>query len=377
MASTIIERYSWNVTVTRSGSPVSGVRVVGFNAADSLVVDVDTNASGQFASDAKVEAASISIDGAPGTSVITDRNPYDIRFLNYADRIIQFGKTFDAASTDSAFLQNDDVITESNQATVQGYTGIVFTHGSDLITLSAGTWDRDRLYDRCKDEAVENPQGTPLTFVDSVDGVNFTNDYAIRVQNITFDAAGGSYSGEFQTDTGGAINNITVGILESSGPSEQLTLTNVNVTTQYIINDANTYNLVGGTYADANNASGSAVTLQLTNGAVVTITSGTPPPTIVQSVTITVTAIDADTGSPVEGAAVYIETTTAVEVLNAETDALGVASASFGGTTPATIDDTVSGVKSGSDAKPYVYFTLAGTIEPGTGYSATALLTED
>lgn len=97
---------------------------------------------------------------------------------------------------------------------------------------------------------------------------------------------------------------------------------------------------------------------------------------ISQSVSVEVVATDADTGSPVVGASVYLKTSGGVEVLNGVTDATGVLTGSFSGTTPATIDTTVSAVRSGSGSKPYQDFTLAGTIS-STGYEATALLSED
>lgn len=95
---------------------------------------------------------------------------------------------------------------------------------------------------------------------------------------------------------------------------------------------------------------------------------------IVSSVPVSVTVTAG--GSPVEGAAVYLKTSGGTEVLNGLTNSSGVLSGSFGGVTPATIDDTVSGVKSASGSTPYQYFTLGGSIT-SSGFTATALLSED
>jgi len=89
------------------------------------------------------------------------------------------------------------------------------------------------------------------------------------------------------------------------------------------------------------------------------------------SITVTVS----DSSGAVEGAAVYIETTTAVVILDAETNASGVATTTYSGSLPVTIDSDVSGVKSSSGATPYAYFTLTGTISGD--FSADVLLSED
>ena len=209
MAATVIEKYTWNVNITKGGSPVSGVSVVGFNAADAKIIDATTNASGQLASDLDVEAASHSVTGS--TTTTTDRNPYDIRFLNYGDRFVQFGKSFAQRSIDSGFLETDTVIAETNKTTVNGYTGITFNHGSDNIDLTGGTWDEERLYDRSQAEAVDNPQADFLSSIQSIDGVNFTQNYSVDITNITFDSDFSTYSFNWSIGAGSAeLTNTTL-----------------------------------------------------------------------------------------------------------------------------------------------------------------------
>ena len=96
--------------------------------------------------------------------------------------------------------------------------------------------------------------------------------------------------------------------------------------------------------------------------------------TIVSSAPLEVTVIDADTGSPVEGAAVYLETDPGgTSVLNGVTNSSGVFSGSFGGSTPQAV---TGWVRSGSGQKAYQDFALGGSIV-SSGYTATALLSED
>lgn len=120
------------------------------------------------------------------------------------------------------------------------------------------------------------------------------------------------------------------------------------------------------------------ITLNVTNGATPTTDedagySGTF--VIQQSVTLTVNVQDAD-GGAVEGAVVYLITAGAVVVLNDVTNASGVATASYTGSLPVTIDSAKSDVRHGSLATPYQPTPLSGTID-SNGYTVTAILQED
>jgi hypothetical protein len=126
---------------------------------------------------------------------------------------------------------------------------------------------------------------------------------------------------------------------------------------------------------DVLNSSGAAITINTTNGTNASTSEGSAV-TFAGSVPVTVTVVDS-AQNPIEGATVYLLTTTgAVVVLNGLTNASGVISGTFSGTTPVAIDSTVSGVKHGSSPIPYTYFTLGGSITT-SGYSQTAILTVD
>lgn len=130
-----------------------------------------------------------------------------------------------------------------------------------------------------------------------------------------------------------------------------------------------------GVNAAVYNNSGGAVTINVTGGDTPTVREGAgSTTTVVSSVTITVNVTDEN--GPVEGAAVYLEADDTTVILNTETNALGVATGSYGGTTPKTLDADVSGVKYSSGPIPYVYFPLSGDVT-ATGYTANVLLSED
>ena len=125
-----------------------------------------------------------------------------------------------------------------------------------------------------------------------------------------------------------------------------------------------------------NVASGQTLTINVSGGTTPTYyNTGAGTVVVSASVSVTVTVTTSD-GTPIAGASVYLKTVGGTVVLNGVTNASGVIAGSYGGSTPAVIDTTVSGVKDASKATPYSYFTLGGQIE-STGYSQTALMSED
>jgi len=84
-------------------------------------------------------------------------------------------------------------------------------------------------------------------------------------------------------------------------------------------------------------------------------------------------------GVPLEGASVYMKLTSGdggAVVANGNTNASGIYSTTYGGSTPVSLDTDVSAVRHGSGATPYEDFTLGGQIT-SSGYVQTALMSED
>lgn len=159
-----------------------------------------------------------------------------------------------------------------------------------------------------------------------------------------------------------ADNNIGIRV-PASGGNKTITL------------DGDTFS--GSTTADVEwlGTSGQTLTVNLTNGANPTTKSVPNSGTItyVQTVTLTVTATD-EAGAPLVGAAVYLETDPGgVEVLNGDTNASGIVTGAYAGSTPQAV---TGWVRSSSSPTPYRDFLLGGNIGSG-GYSATAIMGED
>jgi len=136
----------------------------------------------------------------------------------------------------------------------------------------------------------------------------------------------------------------------------------------------NDYGSTGTTDAAVYNNSSGAVTINVTGGDSPTYLNGTSASTtIIASVTITVTVID-EAGDPVENAqtALYVNE---VAVMNEDTDSLGVATSSYGGSTPTS---ATLRIRKGSsvDSPKYLPSSTTQTIT-SDGLTVTITLIED
>jgi hypothetical protein len=104
-----------------------------------------------------------------------------------------------------------------------------------------------------------------------------------------------------------------------------------------------------------------------------TTTAGTI--TYSASVNVTVTVVDGN-NSPIQNAQTTVRLASDnSEILNADTNASGIASTTFGGTTPASVLIKVR--KNSPSGTRYENFSTTGTIASGTGLSVTVVMTED
>ncbi len=382
----------YDLNVQKSGANLPDASVFAFDADGTKVTDVTTDAGGNIVTQRLQEL----VRDINGGSTQTLKTPHNIGILKWLHVPFAFPKTVVQSAREQFPLTqaNNNYITETTQATVDAYTGSTTNDGTETVTLDGtGVTPIDRtarLYDFYQSRAIGTPLDQPfLTGIasPSADGNVFPFLYDLVIDGFTFDGqgktiniasgkdltiqgVGGNISdvtigGDVLLNTEANLNNVTINgdLRINTGANSTLSFTNVTVTGQ-VFNDAaaNTLTI---------NATGSSLTAGDPG-------TGVGQTNILQSVPVTVTATFG--GVPVEGAPVYLKTTPAsggIEVLNGVTNASGVLSGTFAGSTPAEIDTDVSGVKSSSGPIPYTYFELGGTIEAIVGYSATALLTED
>ena len=126
--------------------------------------------------------------------------------------------------------------------------------------------------------------------------------------------------------------------------------------------------------ADVYNNTGGAVTITVTNGGdTPTYKNGAgASTTISNAVTVTVTALD-EAGSPIENARVLLEETGGTDILTGLTNASGVATTSYEGTYPQTVQGWV---RKGSASTYYKQAVLAGSVT-SSGYDVTVTMVAD
>lgn len=211
-----------------------------------------------------------------------------------------------------------------------------------------------------------------------LDGVTFIN--CGQVDSSTCSITGLTFNGT--TDANGAVlaNRAMDGhTFTSDGTGHAIYITTPG-TYDYDNNSFTGYGATASTDAVVYNNSGGLVTINVNSGDTPTYRNGTgATTTIVSSVPISITAIDADTGSPVPNASVYMKLIVGDGgdvVVSGVTNSSGVLASSWGGTVPVSLDTSVSAVRNGSASKPYADFTLGGQIT-SAGYSQTALMSAD
>lgn len=177
------------------------------------------------------------------------------------------------------------------------------------------------------------------------------------------------------TDTDGLLDDMTF-VSPGTGHAIELganTPTTIDLVGQsysgYAVTDGSTGNEV------LYNNSGKAITVNVLGGGTLpTVRNGAgASTTVVASVPVAVTVTDAS-GSPIQNARVYLRKSGGgAEVLNALTNASGVASTTFGDATPQAVEGWV---RKGTTSPLYKQFALGGSIS-STGYSATAIMASD
>ena len=137
-----------------------------------------------------------------------------------------------------------------------------------------------------------------------------------------------------------------------------------NTTPSSGANDAAIYNNSGGAVTINVNGAGNQPSIR---------NAASSTTTVQASVTVTVTVTDSS-GSAIQDARVYLrESGGGAEILNALTNASGVATTSFTDTTPQAVEGWV---RRGTTSPLYKQFPLSGSIT-STGYNVTAIMTPD
>ena len=388
MAATVLEKYTYDVTVQEDGSPEQNVKVVAWNEAGTQEFSVLTDVNGDIAQQT-VEAASHSVSGFVTTT--TDRNPFRIRAVRFGNVTFQIEKNIDAitgASADTFFTVSNSNLTVTVKATVDAYTGITISHAGDSVTLTGlgGTPvnDMNRLYDRLQSDKFDNPQFEYITgstepeVLRTPDKINYTMNYDFIVDGFDFD-------GQFRNMTfgtgrdltiqgsGGNVSDLAVtGDVNLGTGTGGLSIGNLDVTGALDFSVAGTYTVTDCTIDEVTNSSGGAVTINAVDSSITTNTG--PNITINNAVPITITVRDAATNAVIQGARVFLEETPGgTDLINELTNASGQVTDTYNYLS----DQGVTGrVRRGTTTPLYKTSPISGTIT-STGFEANVFLVTD
>ena len=385
MAATVQEEYTYDVNIQESGAGEQNVRVVAWNTNNVQEFSVLTDVNGDIATQ-NVQAASYSVAGFVTTPTLF--NPFNVRALKWGFNIEQFQVTINSASGLTIFITTNTNLTETNQTTVQAYTGASVSHVLDTVTLSgaaSGTVvnNMDRLYDYLQNESIVTfqPPNATSDILSTTDGLNYVMDYALTIDGntntIDLDGQGRSIAGFFQVNlqNGGEISDITLDadlFLQTGSAGTPLNGVTITAGNEVEFSEAGTYTFTDCNIAEVSNISGGAVTINAVD-TTISLNSG-PNITINNAVPITITVLDATTNNPVQGARVFLEESPGgTDLLNELTNASGQVTDTYNYLSD---QDVVGRVRRGTTTPLYKTAPLSGTIT-SSGFAATAFLIRD
>ncbi len=312
------------------------------------------------------------------------------RVVDYPNMIVYVGQA--SAATTELRLTNitmtcvgtpsrwtHTAITHDAIADVARYDNCVFTNMGQFFGKTAGTWNATNYeYNGCtfNNSGPMLPRGHTLTncvfngtqgnlptgFNDNNIALFFTQDESGRSDHsdLTFNSGGTGHAIELRPTGAGPFTYNFDNFQFNGYASDAGTATDRAVYVNPVTSSADiTINVLNG---------GNTPSIRTAAGYTGTVT-------IVQTVPITITVQDVD-GNPIQGARVFLETTPGgVDVISyGTTNASGVVSTTFGGTTPV---DVVGYVRKGTGSPVYKAANINDSIASGTGLSATITLVAD
>lgn len=251
MAGIVNEAYTLDVNVQEGGAAEASVNIRAWDSTSPTPVqrvNKTTDANGDVTSTSiTAEIHSITATSTRATTVL---NPIKIRALKWPLNIEEISINLSSPSKQTFFMSTNTNLTQTNQTTVNGYTGFSINHSGETITLNAGTWNEERLYDRVQSEAITNPQQATVQgqALQTVDGVNFTQRYEVFINGIQFDGNFASYNGNDWT-----IQGVGGNVIETTITGNLIITTADADLTDVTVNGNITVSIAGGAGTDTLN----------------------------------------------------------------------------------------------------------------------------
>jgi len=187
MSSYLNKKWNWDISTVKGGSAEADVNV--------FIWEYDSNTSTNLLSDSNgvistvVTEATYTIDN---TDDVTEakKTPHTLSICKYGLKVKDLLIGFVSSRVDTFYMEDDIYITESDKATVSGYTGIDIDHSNQVITLTENH-TIEEFYDYTQYDLTQNPQKSyPKGVFYTNDGVNFTLKYDIIIDGCSFTGSG-------------------------------------------------------------------------------------------------------------------------------------------------------------------------------------------
>jgi len=156
-----------------SGNNIDGATVVVFDKNDNKQGDEDTTSDGTHDEIIATHTRWTGTGKPPSTE--TDLTPLSIRIYKYGKRIYSVKTQLGGAIAQTVRLETNDFITETNESTVAGYSGISINHTTETITISSNH-TLNEIYDYCQYSAQQDPRNFDAV-ITTTDGKNFYCEY--------------------------------------------------------------------------------------------------------------------------------------------------------------------------------------------------------
>ena len=187
MSSYLEKKWDWTVQTVKGSSAESDVKVFLWENDTTSDTSYTTDSDGKIATIAR--QASYTIDNTDDVTE-TLKTPHTISVCKYGLTPVALVVAFDAARSDTMYMEDNPYITETDESTVDGYTGISIDHSNELVTISEDH-TMDELYDYMQHDMQSNPvKAHPKGALITNNGSDYTLVYDLTIDGCTLSGSG-------------------------------------------------------------------------------------------------------------------------------------------------------------------------------------------
>jgi len=186
MSSYLNKQWAWDLSTVNDGTGEADVNVYLWNTA-GVITHIVTDSNGS--NSAYMTEADYTIDN---TDDVTENKhtPHVLSICKYGVTPKALNIAFVSSRVDTFYISNNPYVTESDAATVAGYTGIDIDHTNKIITITEGHTVNE-LYDYCQYDMTQNPiKEFPEGILTTNNGSDYTLVYDLTVDGVNLAGTG-------------------------------------------------------------------------------------------------------------------------------------------------------------------------------------------